>query len=404
MYEQISENWHWVELQDVCQRIKVGLATSVTKYYAENGVPIIRNLNIKQGYFDDSQMLYLQEEFAHKHPGKRVRAGDVITVHTGANIGLTCVVPASYAGAHTFTTLITTTKKEKLNPEYLTYYINSHQGQAEVQRLVVGGGKNNLNVGDFARYRLLLPPFQEQTRIANMLGLWDQAIALTERRIEAARQHKKGLMQRLLSGRVRFPEFAGEEWREAQLGEFFREFTKRNKNNEDLTVLSCSTIYGIVPQAQVFSRRIASENIERYKVVERGDLIYDPMLLWDASIGFLEVVERGVVSPAYSTFKFREENGVREYFKYLIKTHYLREHYKFISQGTNVRRRKAPVEAFLRLEVKVPSTKEEQEKIAAVLQACDREIELLAQKHDALQRQKRGLMQRLLTGRVRVEV
>jgi type I restriction enzyme S subunit len=49
MYEQISENWHWVELQDVCQRIKVGLATSVTKYYAENGVPIIRNLNIKQG-------------------------------------------------------------------------------------------------------------------------------------------------------------------------------------------------------------------------------------------------------------------------------------------------------------------------------------------------------------------
>ena len=282
-------------------------------------------------------------------------------------------------------------------------YLLHHCSQRILAR-TAGSTFPNIDKRSLSLIPVLIPPFPEQRRIAEILGTWDKDIALVEQRIEAARQRKKGLMQRLLTGRVRFREFEGEEWREAQLGEFFQEFTKRNRDNEDLTVLSCSTIHGIVPQTQVFSRRIASENTERYKVVEHGDLVYDPMLLWDASIGFLEAVERGVVSPAYSTFKFRKENGVREYFKYLIKMHYLTEHYKFISQGTNVRRRKAPIEAFLKLKVKVPSTMAEQRRIAAVLQTCDREIELLQQKRDALQRQKKGLMQHLLTGRVRVSL
>jgi type I restriction enzyme S subunit len=262
----------------------------------------------------------------------------------------------------------------------------------------------NINQRALKSLKLPLPTLPEQRKIAEILNTWDEAIALIEQRIVAAQQRKKGLMQQLLTGRVRFPEFEGETWQEARLDDFFREFTTRNKAQEDLTVLSCSTIYGIVPQTKLFNRRIASDNTERYKVVQRGDLIYDPMLLWDTSIGFLETIDKGIVSPAYTTFKFKHKNGEREFFKYFIRTHYLREHYKFISQGTNARRRKAPAEAFLNLKIMVPSTKAEQRRIANVLQTCDREINLLEQKRDALQRQKKGLMQRLLTGRVRVTI
>ena len=331
---------------------------------------------------------------------RSIRKGSTLFTCIGSTIGKVGVAGQELATNQQINAVIC--DRDKADDEYVYYALDSRA--PKIKLLAGTQAVPIINKSTFENQELLLPPLPEQRKIAEILGPWDEAIALVEQRIEAARQRKKGLMQRLLTGRVRFPEFEGEEWRESQLGEFFQEFTKRNRGNKDLTVLSCSTIHGIVPQTQVFSRRIASENTERYKVVERGDLVYDPMLLWDASIGFLEAVERGVVSPAYSTFKFRKENEVREYFKYLIKMHYLTEQYKFISQGTNVRRRKAPIAAFLKLKVKVPCTMAEQRRITAVLQTCDREIELLTQKSDALQRQKKGLMQRLLTGRVRVRV
>jgi type I restriction enzyme S subunit len=401
----IPTDWSVAVIGEVASLVANGFVGTATPYHTNDdvGITYLQGYNVRSNRIDLTNVTRVTREFSARQKKSILQEGDMLTVQSG-HIGTSAIVPQELAGANCHAVIITRFFKDKVDPHFVAYYFNSTVGRSRLRVLEVGSSVLHILTKDLRKFRIPLPPLPEQRKITEILSTWDQAIALTERRIEAARQRKKGLMQCLLTGRVRFPEFAGEEWREAQLGEFFREFTKRNKSNEDLTVLSCSTIYGIVPQMQVFSRRIASENIERYKVVERGDLIYDPMLLWDASIGFLEVVERGVVSPAYSTFKFREENGVREYSKYLIKTHYLREHYKFISQGTNVRRRKAPVEAFLRLKVKVPSTKEEQEKIAAVLQACDREIDLLIQKRDALQRQKKGLMQRLLTGRVRVEV
>jgi type I restriction enzyme S subunit len=115
-------------------------------------------------------------------------------------------------------------------------------------------------------------------------------------------------------------------------------------------------------------------------------------------------VDKGVISPAYYTLRFKKESGIREYFKYLLKTHYYREHYKIISQGTNVRRRKAPIQTFLKLKVHLPDNIDEQKRIVEILQTCDEEINLLNRKLFALEQQKKGLMQELLTGQIRVKV
>jgi len=198
---------------------------------------------------------------------------------------------------------------------------------------------------------------------------------------------------------VRFPEFS-EPWRETTLGEYFQYFSNRNGDEHDVPVLSCSKIHDIIPQSEKFEQRVASKDTSSYKVVERGNLVYDPMLLWDASIGFVDCVEQGVVSPAYYTFKFDEENGDRTFFRHLLATHWVKYQYKAISQGTNTRRRKAPRDAFLGIEVEMPSLREQQ-KIAEVMRAAEAEIDKLTQKRDALEQQKKGLMQCLLTGAVR---
>lgn len=200
---EIPEEWQIYQLGNVTERMIVGLATSVTEYYRECGVPIIRNMNIKKGYFDDSSMLYLDDEFANSMLAKTVKTNDVITVHTGSNIGLTCLVPEEYNEAHTFTTLITTTNSSLLNPEYLMYSINSEYGVNEINRLQVGGGKSNLNVKEFKLYRIALPKIEEQLRIVSILKALDKKIVVYENKKEKLYELKKGLMQQLLTGKIR---------------------------------------------------------------------------------------------------------------------------------------------------------------------------------------------------------
>ncbi len=164
----VPEHWGVTYLGLVSKRISVGLATSVTKYYRDSGIPIIRNLNIKEGYFDDSKMLYLDDEFANKEKSKMVYAGDVIAVHTGSNLGLACTVPDKYNNCHTFTTLIVTTDNNTYN-NYLVYCINSNYGKREVERLKQGIGKDNLNVKEFREFKVLKNSLHEQQSIVNFL-------------------------------------------------------------------------------------------------------------------------------------------------------------------------------------------------------------------------------------------
>ena len=210
----IPKHWTLKSLALSSKRIAVGLATSVTKYYRDDGVPIIRNKNIKEGYFDGSDMLYLDEAFAESQSSKAVRGGDVITVHTGSNLGLTCVVPNEYDQCHTFTTLIVTPNDELLN-RYFTFCMNSLHGKAEVSRLKFGFGKDNLNVRDFKFFNTLLPSFDEQVDICSFLDAellkFDGLVAQAERAIELLQERRTALISAAVTGKIDVREFAYQE-------------------------------------------------------------------------------------------------------------------------------------------------------------------------------------------------
>jgi type I restriction enzyme S subunit len=200
---EIPESWEVVELRKVCNRITVGLATSITGYYKDKGVPLIRNLNIKNSFFDGSDIVFLDPDFCAVNKNKAVKANDVITVRTGANIGLTCLVPEEFDGAQTFTTLITRTNSESLLPQFLVQHMNSPIGISEIERLQVGGGKSNLNAGDLAKYKIAFPNIEEQKAIAKILDHLVSQIIEQQRYVAQLTTLKRGLMQDLLTGLVR---------------------------------------------------------------------------------------------------------------------------------------------------------------------------------------------------------
>lgn len=198
-----NEEWTTRAIKESCSRVGVGLATSITQYYRTSGTVILRNLNIKPNYLDDSDILYLDSDFALGNPSKTIHVGDVLTVHTGY-VGISCVVPLKYDGALTFTTLITTTKASVLIPEYLSCHLNSDIGHSEIENLQAGGGRNNLNVVDFLQYTMEMPAdINEQKAIVEVLSDMDNGIQNLEKKLMKYKDLKLAMMNELLTGRIR---------------------------------------------------------------------------------------------------------------------------------------------------------------------------------------------------------
>lgn len=286
-----------------------------------------------------------------------------------------------------------------IDTKYLGMIVSTSEFERHLTSTQTGAMAPHISGKDIASFRFWLPPLAEQRAIMEILDRADAAVRAADSLIERKIAYKKALAEDLLTGRRRFPGFPA-PWRETKLSAFFAPKDDRAPTKTPL-ILSCSKVYGILPQSERFSKQLASVSNAHYKHIVPGDLVYDPMLLWDASIAFSEY--DGIVSPAYETLTWTgDETGDRRFFKALFKSQTMRYVYTTISQGTNARRRKAPVTDFLKVSMKMPDV-EEQRRIADILGALDQDMLLLRKQRDALNEQKKGLMQKLLTGEVRLK-
>jgi type I restriction enzyme S subunit len=391
----VPEDWETTALGDVTRTFSGGTPSRGHPEYFGGAIPWIKSGEVNRGVVLDTEESITEAGLA-KSSAKYVEPETTLLCLYGATAGVIGV--AGIRATINQAILAVAPAPRKLDSAYMRFALQEEMPRT-LHRLTQGG-QPNLSGKLVKQIVLRKPPLPEQRKIARILGAWDEALAQLVALIAAKEERLKGLAQRLLTGEERLPGFT-EEWGPQQLGSYFSHFSKRNRDGEDLTVLSCSKVHGIIPQAELFDKRIASDDTSNYKVVQHGDLVYDPMLLWDASIGFVEAVARGVISPAYASFKLKEKTADRSFFKHFFDGHYMRHQYKVISQGTNRRRRKAMASDFLKIGSPMPE-KNEQAAIAAVLDTAEAEIGLLRRERDALAQQKKGLMQRLLTGEVRV--
>ncbi len=189
-------DWRVLPLKALADRIMVGIASAATHAYRETGVPMLRNQNIKEGRIDDSNLLFIDPGYEAAHKGKRLMAGDVITVRTGYP-GVSAVVPKHYENAQCFTSLITRPKTKILDPVYLCAFINSGIGKKFILGAEVGGAQKNVNAGALEMLPVGLPSLEEQRRISACLSSLDALITAEAQKLESLKTHKKGLMQKL---------------------------------------------------------------------------------------------------------------------------------------------------------------------------------------------------------------
>jgi type I restriction enzyme S subunit len=379
-----------IELQHVCTRISVGLAMAVTPYISETGVTLIRNQNIKPNKFDDSSIVYVKHGFAASQTAKRVRGGDVVIVRTGANIGDACVVPEAFDGAQSFTTLIVSTDQRRLCPDYLAQFINSSFGRSEVERLMAGGGKGNLNSGVLRRFRIKLLPIHEQEHVAAVLSDWDTAIQKTEQLIAANERQRAAVIARLyaLSDRngtsLRFGGLLRESTEVGTSGRYARKLTVKLYGN------------GIVAKGE---KRQGSDQTQ-YFVRRAGQLVYSKLDFLNGAFGIippeLDGYESTLDLPAFDVAPTVNPVWLLGYLT--RPTYYTRQ--VGLARGQRKARRVHPSDLLVS-SIRVPPRKL-QDQIASVLTASQREIALTQDLVDSFQAQKCGLMQKLLTGEWRL--
>ena len=237
-FKGFTDAWEQRKVGEVSKRVIVGLATSVTPYYRAEGIPILRNLNIKENYLDDVDILFLERSYAESQVSKQIHTGDVLTVHTGY-IGTSCVVPEKYDNCLTFTTLITTTDGSVLQGEFLAQYLNSEIGMSAVQAVTTQGGRQNLNTNDFVKVEIRYPSLAEQDRICKLLRDIDSLITLHQRKYDKLVNIKKSMLEKMFPRdgatvpEIRFAGFT-DAWEQRKLGDTFGFLQNNTLSRADL--------------------------------------------------------------------------------------------------------------------------------------------------------------------------
>lgn len=242
-------------------------------------------------------------------------------------------------------------------------------------------------------------PLPEQHKIAEILRTWDEAIEKLEAQRTAKESRYKAFARRFFD--PCHPTFHGRPnaWREFELGEVFRE---RNESGEDSDrLLSITMNGGVIDREDVGRKDTSTEDKSKYKLILPGDIGYNTMRMWQGVSGLSAL--RGIISPAYTVVTPVAKQISGRYAAHLFKSRRMVFDFERYSQGLTSDTWNLKFPAFSKIKVFLPPI-EEQDKQADLLDALTAESVVIGQQLEAVSRQKRGLMQKLLTGEWRVKV
>jgi type I restriction enzyme S subunit len=154
------------------------------------------------------------------------------------------------------------------------------------------------------------------------------------------------------------------------LGDVLIEYKELPAAGADLEVLTLTEKNGFVRQTDRFHKRLATEDTSKYKVVRRNDIAFNPYLLWAGAVAQNNVVDEGIISPLYPTFKVRDGYDP-VYIGRLLLMPAVIAAYDGIAFGSVPRRRRSSVSDFLSLKIPNPPAQEKQQRIAAILAHAD---------------------------------
>ena len=416
----IPNDWSYIRMKEIYGKpIRDFGSFSTTKLitFLEEGIPFIKSEMIKEGWIDWTSTQYISQEVHSQLTKSYVTENTILFSKIGSALGKAVV----YDGERGLCNSNAAVAKIELDSQqadnnYYCYLLNNQLAKKQFNRLIISL-LPRINLGDISGLILPLPPLPEQQKIAKILSTWDKAISTTEKLIKTSKQQKKALMQQLLTGKKRLvnpltgKEFEG-EWEDKDLNYFSKVIVSpvdKKIVEGEIPVELCNytdVYYNTnITRKLTFMKATAKQSeIDKF-TLEVDDVIItkDSETPGDIAVPALVSEDLNGVVCGYHLAIVRADKQQADgaFINYLFAMPQTR--YYFFTLATGATRFGLSIGGINKAHFCLPPL-QEQQKIASVLAAADKDIEVLEAKLSHLKQEKKALMQQLLTGKIRVQV
>lgn len=423
MGNHIPTDWTISQLGDIVEYLGSGISRPF--FSASSGIPVLRSNNVKDGQIVLDELKYWHNVDPRGADLRTVapRTGDILINFvngSASELGKSAVYrgfPDNCIASTNF--FIVRLNPRIALPDYIAIYLQSDFYRQWLSEVVGFTGQGSFNQKELRRLTIPLPRISEQIGIASVVHIWDRGIRQLNDLIAAKLHFKQGLMQQLLTGKRRFRQFVStDELQSSAAGRFPKDWTLRRlgdvteeirrKNDFGVThVLTASGNHGLVDQRDYFNRSVAGKSLKGYYLLKRGEFAYNRSLMKGYPYGAtkrLDLYDEGVVSTLYLCFRIVSEDCNSNWLTHVFESDVFNSQLRGIAKMGARAHGLLNVAAseFFHMILPMPS-KQEQADIATVLDTAEAEIGSLQKQVDALKAQKKGLMQKLLTGQMRVK-
>lgn len=373
----------------------------------EQGLPCVRygEIYTTYNYYAKKFNSFIDAKTAKE--SKEIKCGDILFAGSGEtleDIGKAIAYVGeekAYAGGD----IIIFTADKKIDTTYLSFSLNMPYAVRQKSKLGQGNSIVHLYPKNVGELEIFIPSEKEQQKISNILILWDKQIVKTENLISAKEKLKKGLMQQLLTGKKRLKGFNG-QWKKVKLFDLVKEIKRPAAWSEEklydlLSIRRRSG--GVFYRESLYGNQILTKGL--YTTKEKDFLISKMQIVHGASGLVKKELDGMYISGSYIALAAKDKTKLdMNFFDWFSKT---RKFYNLCytsSYGVHIEKMTFDFHDFLNRSINIPTDINEQVKIAEVLEKINGEIKLLKEKVALLKQQKKGLMQVLLTGKVRVKI
>ena len=345
-----------------------------TPYYGANGIQ-----DYVEGYTHDGEFILVAEDGANdlkNYPVKCVKGRIWVNNHAHVLQG-----KCAYA-----------------DNQFLAYAIS----QADIESLLVGGGRAKLNAETLMDIELLLPIKDEQIQIGHYLARLDHLITLHQRKFEKLTNVKKSMLEKMFPQNgssypeIRFKGFT-DPWEQRKLSEIADKVTEKNAGLQYVETFTNSAEFGIISQRDFFDHDIAKlGSLDGYYIVKNEDFVYNPRISTSAPVGPInrnKLGRTGVMSPLYTVFRPHDVDTT--YLEHFFKCAYWHSFMNFNGDsGARSDRFSIKDDVFFQMPIPLPYI-DEQRKIGELLTRLDHLITLHQRELEKLQNIKKSMLEKM---------
>ena len=413
----IPDDWNIKRVAEVTSSHKQGFYTKTP--YTGKGIRLVRITDLGNPHlaYDEMPKLEISSE---DYESFKIDKGDFLFARSGA-IGRYGIVFEEKQAVFASYLIRFRFNSDSLSTRYFGYVYESEIAQGQIKAISQGNANININADNIKSLQFPSPPLPEQKKIARILSSVDSKLALIDQQITTTQTLKKGLMQKLFTQGVGTQDADGRwqphtEFQETELGMIPAEWTIKAISKvtdyvdyRGKTPPKSDTGVFLVTAKNIKKGFIDYECSKEYvpfdtyeEVMSRGlPVVGDILITTEAPLGNVAQVDNPNVAIAQRVIKYRAKSSLLpDYLKYYFLSDLFQTLLDLESTGTTVKGIKGS--RLHKLPVVIPSQREQQE-IARILSTVDRKLEHLQTQKTQTQQLKKGLMQKLLTGQIRVQ-